>query len=327
MGQAPATLETADRMTGAAAAFLATLRPEQRERATFDFESEERYNWHYTPRPRKGLARGDMNGPQLEGAEALMAQSLGEPGFAKASAIIRHELILARIERSEGVTRFDRDPGLYFFSVFGTPGGDAPWGWRVDGHHLSLNLTAVGGDIASVTPSFFGANPAEVKSGPEKGLRILQEEEDLGRGLYLSLEPERRSKAEIYPVAPPDLITRASRRVEIAKPAGLSAELMSAAQRRSLMSLLKVYIDREPPHVAAQALKRVEEEGVGDIHFGWAGSQHRNQPHYYRIHGPSIFVEYDNTQNMANHIHSVWRDIEGDFGFDVLRAHYERHHA
>ena len=319
-------MDAADRMANAAAIFLATLRTDQRGQTVFEFESEERYNWHYTPKFRNGLPSGDMGKLQLEKAEELMAGSLSRTGFVKANTIIRHELILASVEKNDGVDRFDRDPGLYFFSVFGTPGGDSPWGWRVDGHHLSLNFTAVGGSIVSVTPSFFGANPAEVMSGPEKGLRILHEEEDFGRKLYLSMNPEQRNRAEIYPTAPPDLITRASRRVEIAEPVGLPAELMSATQRQSLMSLLKVYIDREPSTIAARSLKRVEEDGVGNIYFGWAGSQYRNQAHYYRIHGPSIFVEYDNTQNRANHIHSVWRDIRDDFGLDILRIHYERHH-
>ena len=311
----------------AANAFLPTLAPEQRDRAALDFWSDERHVWNYTPVPRNGLSRGDMDEAQLAAAEALMASSLSPAGLAKARAIIQHELLLRGIERSAGSARFARDPGKYFFSVFGRPGAKEPWGWRVDGHHLCLNVTADGRDIVSVTPSFFGANPAEVKHGPHKGLRVLREEEDLGRELFLSLEPGLRQSAVIYPVAPPDLITRTSRRVEITEPAGLPAARMPADQRQLLMSLVRVYVGRVASELSNAILKRIEAEGVGNIFFAWAGSAHRGQGHYYRLHGPSFFAEYDNTQNMANHVHAVWRDVRNDFGVDVLRAHYDHHHT
>lgn len=319
--------KSAGKMAEAAAAFLATLTPEQRSRATFEFGSDERYDWHYVPRARNGLPRGDMDGGQLKAAAALVSSGLNENAAAKTEAIIQHETVLKGIERGRGVERFARDPGLYFFSVFGEPGGEEPWGWRVEGHHVSLNFTIVDGQVRSSTPAFLGANPAEVKHGPQKGLRILQQEEDLARDMLLSLEPHHRQRAVIYPVAPAELITRASRRVEIAEPAGLPAGLMSADQRERLMSLLKVYLQRTAPDVGRASLDRVEREGVTSIFFAWAGSESRNQKHYYRLHGPSLFIEYDNTQDDANHAHSVWRDVRDDFGFDALRAHYEQHHA
>ena len=318
---------TAREITKAATAFLAALSAEQHERATFDFGSDERLVWHYTPIPRNGLPRGDMDATQLAAADALMASSLSDEAFKKAKSIIELETILGRLERGGDGERFPRDTGLYFFSVFGSPGGSDPWSWRADGHHLSLHFTLVDGDIISPTPSFFGANPAEVREGPEKGLRILRDEEDRGRELFLSLDAGQGKRAVIYPEAPADIITRAGRRVEIDEQSGLPAEAMSADQRQLLMSLMRVFIDRKPPDVARNVLKRVEEQGVNSITFGWAGSPDRGQGHYYRLHGPSFFVEYDNTQNQANHIHSVWRDIEGDFGYDVLRAHYQQHHA
>ena len=327
MRSAAVASSTASETTQAAAAFLAALNPEQRERATFEFDSDERFVWHYTPIPRNGLPRGDMDAAQLAAADALMASGLSGEAFKKAKAIIDLETILGRVERGEGGERFPRDPGLYFFSIFGTPGGDEPWGWRAEGHHLSLHFNVVNGDNLSVTPSFFGANPAEVKEGPHKGLRILPEEEDLARELFLSLDPGQSQRAVIYPAAPSDIITRAGRRVEIGEQVGVPAEAMSAYQRQLLMSLMKVFIEKKPPDVAHNVLRSVEEQGVNNIFFGWAGSPHRGQGHYYRLHGPSFFVEYDNTQNQANHIHSVWRDIEDDFGYDVLKAHYQEHHA
>ena len=326
-----ATISTASRtakgMAEAASAFLSSLTPEQRAKATFEFDSDERQNWHYVPKPRKGLSRGEMNGAQLEAADDLIASSVSDRAYRQAKDIIELELILGEAEQRDGVLIFDRSPGLYYFTVFGNPGGEEPWGWRVEGHHVSLNLTVVNGEIVSPTPSFLGANPAEVKHGPHKGLRILMDEEDLGRKLLLSLNQDQRRQAIIYPVAPAEFITRASRRVEIENPSGLVADLMTADQRDLLMSLINVYIERKTEEVVGNALKKIEDEGINSIHFAWAGSEYRGLGHYYRIHGPSFFVEYDNTQNNANHIHSVWRDLDDDFGLDILQEHYQQHHG
>ena len=319
--------KTAQDMAQATDAFLSTLAPQQRAKATFELDSSERQNWHYVPRARQGLSRGEMTAAQLKSAEALIASGLSSRGSQQTRAIIDLELVLREVEGRRGVIRFDRNPDLYYFRVFGSPGGAEPWGWSVEGHHVSLNFTVVNGEKISLTPSFFGANPSEVKSGPHKGLRILKDEEELARGLLLSLEPDQRRSAVIYPTAPADLITRASRRVEIEKPAGLAAKLMSGDQRASLVSLIKVYVERKTPDVVAKALRKIEADGVNNIHFAWAGSEFRGQGHYYRIHGPSLFVEYDNTQDNADHIHSVWRDINGDFAADLLQEHYKLHHA
>ena len=315
---------TAENMTEAAEFFLASLDPQQRAQATFVFDSDGRDNWHYTPRPREGLSRGEMNAAQLQTADALMASGLAEVGSRKAQEIIQLELVLARIE---GSIRFDRNPDLYFFSVFGSPGGGEPWGWQVDGHHLSLNYTLVEDEIVSPTPLFFGAHPAEVKDGPEKGLRVLEAEEEIARELFLSLDGDLRARAVIFPDAPRDLITKADRRVEIGDRMGLPAGSMSAGQREKLMALVKTYVGRSSEDLSRDALRKIERDGVDAIYFGWAGGDDRWQGHYYRIHGPSLFVEYDNTQVGANHIHSVWRDVEGDFGRDELRDHYKRHHT
>ena len=327
MATASVASETARDMARAADAFLATLAPQERAKATFDFDSSDRQNWHYIPRDRQGLSRGEMTAAQLKAADALIASGLSSRGYKQTRAIIDLELILREIEGRRGVIRFDRNPDLYYFRVFGSPGGAEPWGWSVEGHHVSLNFTVVNGEIISPTPSFFGANPAEVKSGPHKGLRILKDEEEFARGLLLSLEPEQRRSAVIYPTAPADLITRASRRVEIEKPAGLAAQLMSGDQRESLMSLIKVYVERKTLDVVAKALRKIEDDGVNNIHFAWAGSEFPGQGHYYRIHGPSLFVEYDKTQDNADHIHSVWRDINGDFAAGLLQEHYQSHHV
>ena len=316
--------ETARRMTEAAARFLETLDAEREALVSFPFDSDVRQDWHYVPRSRVGLSRGRMDGAQLESAHALMATGLSAVGARKAEQIIRHETILGRME---GVAaQFLRDPGLYFFNLFGRPGGDAPWGWRVEGHHLSLNYTFDGGELRSPTPSFFGANPAEVPHGPEKGLRILEMEEELGRDLFMSLDAEQRARAVVYQDAPRDMITRADREVALGDPAGLPASAMTADQRERLMALVGVYVEKNSDELRERTLRKIEADGVDGIFFAWAGGQRRFEGHYYRLHGPSFFVEYDNVQNGANHIHSVWRDIDADFGRDLLREHYDHAH-
>ena len=325
MSATDAVSTTAKKMAEAATHFLESLDAEREALATFDFESDYREDWHYVPRSRTGLSRGHMDESQLKAAHALMASGLSDVGSRKAEQIIEHEVVLGSVEGGEA--RSTRDPALYFFSVFGRPGADGPWSWRVEGHHLSLNYTFDDGELLSPTPSFFGANPAEVKDGPEKGLRILEDEEELGRELFLSLDDQRRSQAVIYPEAPRDMITRADRRVALGEPVGLPAAAMTADQRDKLMALIKTYVDKNSEELTANALRGIEKEGLDGIFFAWAGGERRWQGHYYRLHGPSFFVEYDNIQDMANHVHSVWRDIEDDFGFDALRAHYLRHHA
>lgn len=317
---------TVHRIARAAEAFLCGLGPEEGARATFPFDSDERENWHYVPRPRAGLPRGDMTPSQARAAEDLMAAGLSAVGLGKARSIMRHEAILRELEASNGTLRFDRLEGLYYFSVFGAPESTEPWGWRVDGHHLSLNMTVIHGEGISVTPSFFGANPAEVRHGPDKGLRILREEEDSARSLVRSLNTEQLHQCTIYPTAPPDLITRASRRVELGEPVGLPADMMTANQRERLLRLIEVYVGRKSADVAAEQIRKIHSAGLSSVRFGWAGSHHRGRGHYYRVHGPTFLIEYDNTQNSANHIHSVWRDIDGDFGRDLLQEHYRRAH-
>lgn len=223
-----------------------------------------------------------------------------------------------------GVGRWDRDFGLYYLTMFGTPSFEEPWGWRVEGHHLSLNYAIVDGESVSPMPSFFGANPASVPSGPNKALRILEEEEDHGRDLVFSLDPGQLEQATLG-LAPLDIISRASPSVEVGRWIGLSARMMSGDQRGKLMALIQVYLERKPADVAASALDLLDMEGLDGVQLGWAGSRDRGQAHYYRVQSPSLFIEYYNTQDMANHIHSVWRDVEGDFGRDLLSEHYREH--
>jgi len=218
-------------------------------------------------------------------------------------------------------TPLERDPEKYFFSIFGTPSVKDTWGWRVEGHHVSLHFTVVNGTMVASSPSFFGSNPAEVRQGPKKGLRILGAEEDAARALLESLDASQRTKAIINGTAPGDMVTMANVNIDPLSPSGLDAGAMTVAQRELLMKLLDVYIGKMASDIADDRLARVRKAGIEKVGFAWAGETERGKKHYYRVQGPTFLIEYDNTQNDGNHIHSVWRDFNGDFGRDLLREH------
>jgi len=309
-------------MAGAAERFLASLTPEERQQAAFAFTTEERLNWHYIPRERKGLPIKRMTEGQRRLARELLQTGLSQKGYLAATSIMDLETVLGDLERrGPRPATIVRDPELYFFSVFGTPSRKDTWGWRVEGHHLSLNFTVVNGTILATTPSFFGANPAEVPDGPKKGLRILASIEDAGRALYTALGGQQRAKATIEGAAPSEILTTNKVKADPLSPTGIVAADLDAHQRELLMQLVDAYTSAMAPDIAADRMAKLKKAGIEKIAFAWAGESTRGAKHYYRIQGPTFLVEYDNTQNDANHIHSVWRDFDGDFGVDLLREH------
>ena len=305
-------------MVEAADAFLASLEPEQRSKALFEFEDAERLNWHYVPRARRGLPLGEMSAEQQALARGILRAGLSQRGYLAASTIIELELVL----REMGENPAFRDPGLYYFSIFGTPSHAAPWGFRAEGHHLSLNFTLVRDSLIATAPTFFGANPAEVRLGSRRGLRALADEEDLGRELVLSLDDRQLASALIGVRTPSAIVTGAAARVEPLSPVGIRVTELRPEQAAILVRLLDVYLGRMAEPIAAQRRAALERADLREVAFAWAGSTRPGEAHYYRIQGPSFLVEYDNTQDRANHIHTVWRDFDGDFGRDLLREHY-----
>lgn len=310
-------------MAAAAKNLWDSLTPEQQLKVGFEFTDPLRYDWHFIPRPRKGLPLKEMTGEQRALAHALLASGLSQSGYIKAETIISLEQILYSIEQGKGPIR---DPELYFFNIFGKPGSTDPkhpWGWRVEGHHLALNFTIVGDRGVAGGPTFMGTNPAEVKDGPRKGLRVLGEEEDLARKLVKSLNDDQRKKAVVQADAPKDIVSLAVRQAQPVEPAGILVPDLNAEQKELLNSIIVLYAERLRTEMAADDLGKILKAGVDKIGFAWAGGLERGQPHYYRIQGPTFLIEYDNTQNNANHVHSVWRDFKGDFGDDILKEHYE----
>jgi len=309
-------------MTDAAANFLAALTAEEKTKASFEFKDEERFDWHFIPKSRKGLPIKDMTSPQRLLAHALLNSGLSQRGYLMATTIMSLEQILYDLENRAP----QRNSELYFFSIFGTPGSGS-WGWRVEGHHLSLNFTLNGAQVVAVTPSFFGANPAQIQSGPRKGLRVLGGEEDLARKLVASLNSDQQKTAIIKTEAPSDIITGNKRKVSALEPMGIPCSALSAEQKSILLELLTDYLSRYRSELAEADLKSIREAGDDKLYFAWAGKLEPGQGHYYRIQGQGFLMEYDNTQDKANHIHSVWRDLSNDFGEDPLRKHYQEAHS
>jgi hypothetical protein len=308
-------------MATAATSFLASLTPEQRTQAAFPLESPERLRWNFIPTeafPRKGLLLKDMTEAQRTLAHALLRSGLSDRGYQTYTAIIQLENVLRVIEKGG---KFARDPETYFFSIFGTPDPKGTWGWRVEGHHVSLHFTVANGTTIASTPTFAGTNPAEVREGAEKGKRILGLQEDAGRALVMALDPAQRTTATFNAVAPNEIVTNNTLDISPLSPEGLKASAMTPPQRDLLMQVITAYAGMMAPEIAADRMAKLKAAGMDNIAFAWAGPLERGQKHYYRVQGPTFLIEFDNTQNDGNHVHSVWRDFKGDFGRDLLREH------
>lgn len=320
-----ASQRSAGVMAAAANGFLDGLSSEQRQRASLAYESDERLRWHYVPTeqfPRQGLPIKEMSEPQRKLAHELLKSGLSQRGYATATAIMQLEAVLSDIENSNGRKgRFVRDPEVYFFTVFGKPAAKGTWGWRVEGHHVSLHFDVSNGTTVASSPTFFGSNPAEVREGPKKGLRLLADEEDSARALLAALDEQQRKVAIMADVAPNEIVTSNSAKADVLPSAGIEASAMTPQQRAVLSQLIKVYTSKMADDLAADRTARLEKAGLDKIRFAWAGETERGKKHYYRIQGPTFLVEYDNAQNDGNHIHAVWRDFAGDFGRDLLREH------
>ena len=312
--------------------FLAALSKEQKKQCMFPFNKVEWSRWHFIPmRGRIGLPYNQMDPQHVRLADALVASGLSHSGYYKTKTIMSLEQLLLELEKSSG--RKDwlelRNPDLYYFSIFGDPGKERLWGWRLEGHHIAFHFTIDRGKIVATTPMFMGANPHLVLQGPQKGLRVLHNEEDKARALLNSLDKKQLRKAILASEPPQDIFTSNARRVEFSSlPAqGLKRSSMNIRQKSLLFELIEEYVNNVPDNLAAARLKRVEESG-DEIYFAWMGGVEKGpgNPHYYRVHGKTFLIEYDNIQNNANHVHSVWRDYKNDFGRDWIAEHYEQDH-
>jgi hypothetical protein len=321
-GATIASQRSAASMAGAADKWLKSLSADQRQRATFPFDSDERMKWHFIPNemfPRQGVTIKEMSEPQRALARDLIKTGLSAHGYMTATSIMELENVLQVIEGPQ--RRFPRDHEAYHLTVFGTPGDKTAWGWRLEGHHISVRFDIVGGSATASTPAFFGSNPAEVRDGPQKGTRVLGPEEDAARALLDSLDEKQKAVAIVLPEAPGDIVTMIAPKVDPLSPIGIKAAALTQPQREKLMQLVDVYTSLMIADVATDRMEKLRKAGLDNIAFAWAGATEKGKKHYYRVQGPTFLVEYDNTQNDGNHIHSVWRDFNGDFGRDLLREH------
>jgi len=309
-------------MTECANRFLAALDDNQRGKASFPFDADERMNWHFIPKERKGLPLREMTPYQKHLASALLAAGLSQTGYIKAVTIMSLEDVLKVMENDSGERR---NPEKYYVSLFGTPSDVGTWGYRVEGHHFSQNYTVVDGEVVD-GPSFFGCNPAEIRKGSRKGLRTLAREDDLGIELIHLLDEQQQKVAIVEPTAYKDILTAASRKAALTgQPSGLSAAKLNGKQFDALMALMEEYARNVPDELAERRMAQIN-KAARNIFFAWSGGINSRDPRYYRVQTPSFLIEFDDTQDNANHIHSVWRDFGGDFGEDLLRQHYAASH-
>ena len=321
-------MTAADALARSVGGWLDGLDAGQRAKATFSFTDPERFAWDYRPGARGGLALADMRPDQRAAALRVLDVAMSARGAAEVASIIALEPILGALEREAGRSRFERDPELFWFSVFGDPDADGPWSWRIGGHHVAVQLTIADGQIVGSAPSFLGANPAVVRNGPSAGARALTGEETLARELLAGLSAEQQAVAIVDPKAPPDIHSGNGARADLrAIPSGIRHDDLTLAQQAGLETLIRHYLGRARDEVAVAEWERIAEAGLAAITFAWAGPMEAGRGHYYAVRGPRFLVEYDNTQDGANHVHAVWRDLTNDWGEDALAAHYQRRHA
>ena len=308
--------------------FVGMLNDSQRVATLFPFEGEERYNFHFVPYERKGITFNAMNTEQKQAAFDLLKTCLSEAAFHKTKEIMQLEQVLIDLEKRKPDDHF-RDPGNYHISIFGIPSAKTIWGWRFEGHHISFNFSFDKKTLRSGTPGFLGSNPAIVLSGPKKGTQVLKDETDRGFALLHSLSNTQLQQTIIDTVAYKDILSFDKRNAMLGDPAGIKYSELNKRQQALLLQLVSAYVHRFTTLFAEKMLKEIQQAGLDKLWFAWAGNTKPEIGNgaYYRIQGPTILIEYDNTQNNANHIHSVIRDLKNDFGGDELLEHYKNDHT
>jgi len=307
--------------------FIALLTEEQKLSTLFPFDNNERYNFHFVPIKRKGVTFNEMSAEQIEVGLGLLKICLSDQTYKKTNDIVKLEAILKELEKRKPEDKY-RDPGNYHFTIFGIPSEKNIWGWRFEGHHISFNFSFDQKLLVSGTPGFLGTNPAIVPSGPAMGTQILKEESDLGFDLLHSLNKSQFKQAMIDSVAYPDILTFDKRSALIGDPKGVKYSDLNKEQKAMMLALVRLYVFRYSHLLAESMLKDIQKAGLENLWFAWAGHTEPviGKGTYYRVQGPSMLIEYDNTQNNANHVHSVIRDLKNDFGGDLLLEHYKTAH-
>jgi len=310
-------------LVSSATTFLNSLDPKLKSKIQYVIDDNERFNWHFVPRQRNGVALRDFSPQQYQMVMTMLKTSLSEQGYVKATGIVALENVLREIE-NRGSNDTYRDPLNYYVTIFGTPSKDKPWGWRFEGHHVSVNFMSDKNEIVSSTPSFFGSNPGIVPRGEQKGKELLKQETDLGFELLNALSADQKKKAVFADKALPEIVMSDRLKAERIEPLGISYKELKSDQQKVFMSLLEVYINNYQFGFANTLMSKIKKAGVENLSFAWAGESKPGNGTYYRIQGPMLLIEYDNTQNNANHVHTAVRDLNNDFAEDILREHYKK---
>ena len=321
-------IASAQGLNALATDFLNTLDPELKSKTIFTLDSEERLNFNFIPIIRKGPTFHDFNDEQKQAAMALLRASLSAEGFRKTKEIIALENVLLELEGGnfKMPDGSGRDALNYHFCVFNDPATEQFWGWRFEGHHISFNFVGSSGKIVASTPSFLGSNPAIVREGKQKGKEVLKMESELGFAMVNSLSKEQLGKALFSEEAPREIFTTNKQEVTNLDPLGISYADLNKDQKKALEKLLMVYLDNYESRFSNSLLDKINASGMENLSFAWAGSLAPGKGHYYRIQSPEILIEYDNTQNNANHVHTAVRDLKNDFGRNLLKEHYSESH-
>ncbi len=312
-------------LESAANAFLNSLTADQKSKVNYSLDDKERFNWNFVPISRSGACFRTFTTSQRTVALSLLRISMSEQGFNKAESIMQLESILREVE-GRNANDTHRDPLNYYITIFGTPSKDKPWGWRFEGHHLSINFASFNNQLVSSTPSFFGSNPATVQRGEQKGKEVLKLETNLGFELCNSFSAEQKKKVIFSETALPEIVMTNKRKAQLIEPLGLSYREMNATQQNIFDRLLDTYVKNYQFDFSNRLMEKIKKDGIQNLSFAWAGGLTPGTGNYYRIQGPMLLIEYDNTQNNSNHVHTAVRDLTNDFAEDLLREHYLKEH-
>lgn len=301
-------------MATAASRFVDSLDHSQKLAVSFGYDDPERLNWHFIPRDRKGVGLWDLEGAAYDAACDLVKTGLSSAGYRKVLEVRSLEEVLYLFEGGdEQERRLKRHPHKYYVSLFGKPGTKGLWGWRFEGHHLSLNFSVKDGKIVSSTPEFFGANPGQIDAGPGRMLRVLGKREDIARQILKACSDDMVGKVWLSKEAPSDIRGGGVAQPVLSEAEGLRYADMTPGQQKLVRELIGEYLTAMPTTVVRERMAAIKADGMDDIHFAWWGGSELNEPHHYVLQGKSFIVEYNNTQNSANHVHAIWRNTAGDF--------------
>lgn len=319
---------TAQNITAAATAFVKLLTVQQQLKTQYQFDTSERFRFNYIPmEDRKGISINELSPIQKTALLNLLKTCITEQTVDKITAIMQLDMVLKALENRKADDHY-RDTGKYFVTIFGVPNNRTIWGWRFEGHHVSFNFSIKNNELVAGTPGFLGCNPGIVQAGPQKDKAVLKQETSMGFALLHALNVTEFKQALIDSIAPNEIITKANRQAIIDHPAGVKFNQLIPEHQQMLLQLVQLYLHRYSKPFAAIMYKEIKDSGLDNLWFTWAGYTESiiGRPYYYRIQGPTIIIEYDNSQNNANHIHTVIRDLKNDFGGDLLLEHYKNDH-